>query len=160
MAKSDKSNAVALRGSIITEIVRALAWPCVALIAMYCFSDTVDRLVRGLNKASIFGFEFERLVDETSLSSEQLKILQTLTPDDILNFFSRYEGDNQMICMTDSNPRYVDKVFFQAGLIEIRNENENICSGSYFSKLSEEGVAMRAAIFGVLRSAISNVVGS
>lgn len=159
MAKSEKSDVVALRGNIITEIVRALAWPCVALIAMYCFSDTVDRLVRGLNKASVFGFEFERFVDETSLSSEQLKIFETLSPDDILNFFARYESDGQKICMDGPDPRTVDRAFLRAGLIEIKNEK---CSSnySYSSELSEEGVAMRRAIFGMLKSAISNAVGS
>ena len=158
MSEGDSFDAVASRRNAIAAIIRAIAWPCVALIAMYYFSDTLDRLVRSTSKASLFGIEIEKFVDGTSLNSGQLKILEAFTSEDIIDFISRYEGENHYICQVSPEPREQDKALLRAGLIKIRDE-ECSTGSDYSTQLSEEGIAMRRAISRALESAISIMIG-
>ena len=160
MASEVQVDVVSSRRNALAAIIRAFAWPLVALVAMFYFADTADRLVRSLNKASLFGFEFEKFIDNSSLNDGQMEKLEDFTAEDILTFISAYRGENHSTCLDTEEPRFGERIFYDAGLIQIQSGG---CGGSehrFSSRLSEEGIAMRRAIARMLESAIANTISS
>jgi hypothetical protein len=157
MTRKGHTDTVTIRREATASLIRSFAWPIVVLIGVWYFGDTIDRIARGLQKFNFAGIEFQRFIDESNLSEEQLKILKKFQSAEIVRFISDYK-ENSSRCSEDGKLPASEALFAGAGLIVVE---ERACSDLEFAiVLTAEGSRMRSALARMLEDALRTSISS
>ena len=114
---------VANRRYALASLVRAFAWPLVAVGGIAYFGSTIDRMALATQSVKFAGIEIQRWRSSSRLSDAQIKKLSNLAPEEIVEFATGI-GRGSYYCIDDgAEPRPLEKLLIESGLAEVQSKS-------------------------------------